>query len=91
MTKDQLDALIEFVRDIANTAVNDPLGEAGAMYQAEKRLRAAFTVEPEADLKGLLREVLFADDQNVDTATTLPDDLMDRIRSVLNRGAEVPK
>lgn len=43
--------------------------------------------EPTADLAGLLREVLKADDSNVDTATTLPDDLTDRIRSALNRGA----
>lgn len=46
MTKQQLDELIEFIRYIASLAVNDPLGESGGMYQAEKRLRAAFAVEP---------------------------------------------
>lgn len=47
----------------------------------------ADAVETDAIL-GLLREVLAADDQNVDTATTLPDDLMDRIRAVVNRRGE---
>lgn len=34
-------------------------------------------------LQALLREVITADDSNVDTATTLPDDLMDRIRAAV--------
>lgn len=36
-------------------------------------------------LVSLLREVLAEDDANVDTATTLSCDLIDRIRAVVNR------
>lgn len=45
MTKEQLDALIEFVRDMAYAAVNDPTSESRIAREAEQRIRAAF--EPE--------------------------------------------
>jgi hypothetical protein len=41
-------------------------------------------------LVSLLREVLTEDDANVDTATTLSCDLIDRIRAVVNGQAEPP-
>jgi hypothetical protein len=41
-------------------------------------------------LVSLLREVLAEDDANVDTATTLSCDLIDRIRAVVNGQAEPP-
>lgn len=42
--------------------------------------------EPTADFQGLLREVLAADDANVDTATTLPYNLTERIRTAVRTG-----
>ena len=46
MTKDQLELLIEFINSTIDAAVNDPYGEAGLRYQAEKRLRSEFACVP---------------------------------------------
>jgi len=58
------------------------------LYEAADLLAACGAAEPRADLADLLREVVAADDSNVDTATTLPDELMDRIRAALSRQVE---
>jgi hypothetical protein len=49
MTKTQLDLLIDFINETVNAAVNDPCGEAGLRYQAEKRLREEFECSPESE------------------------------------------
>ncbi len=46
MTKEQLNALIDFIRNIASTAISDPTCESGTAYQAEKQLRKAFEEDP---------------------------------------------
>lgn len=42
MTKEQFEALIDFINETVNAAVNDPCSDAGMRYQAEKALRNAF-------------------------------------------------
>lgn len=42
MTKEQFEALIAFIDETVNAAVNDPCGEAGRRYQAEKAFRSEF-------------------------------------------------
>lgn len=42
MTQEQLDALVNYVREVAYVAVNDPTGSTRIEQEAEKRMRAAF-------------------------------------------------
>lgn len=67
-------------KDIAGS-MREPEAPLQTRTMSQYKLDAPYTGELEA----LLREVLEADDKNVDTATTLPDGLTDRIRAVVNR------